>query len=153
MMAEMYGRLFSMHPDFYACITENGNPFMERWDCPSSMDRSAMFNFYQQELFKGMNLCVKIGTASSPLQNVDTHGGQYHLYAKTGTLTMGNNIKDDRMLAVIISNKDILTASTPDSYKFYVVYFRFKQTGSMYSVSKIINDIISSKSFVSFMNN
>lgn len=153
MMAEMYGRLFSMHPDFYACITENGNPFTEKWDSPSSMDRMAMFNFYQKELFKGMNLCVKIGTASSPLQNVDTHEGQYHLYAKTGTLTMGNNIKDDRMLAVIISNKDILTASSPDSYKFYVVYFRFKQTGSMYSVSKIINDIISSKSFVSFMNN
>ncbi len=153
MMAEMYGRLVSMHPDFHACITDNNNRFTQDWDAPSPMDRTAMFNFYQRELFTGMSQCVSIGTARVPLSSVNTNGGSLHLYAKTGTLTLGNNIKDDRMLAVIITNKDILTASSPEEYKFYVIYFRFKQTGSMYNISEIINNIISSKSFVSYMKN
>lgn len=153
MMAEMYGRLVAMHPDFHACITENNNKFTKEWDVPSSLDRLGMFGFYQRELFSGMSQCVSIGTAHVPLAAVDTRGGSFHLYAKTGTLTLGEKIKDDRMLAVIITNHDILTASAPESLKFYVVYFRFKQTGSMFRISEIVNDIISSKSFMSYMKN
>ena len=153
MMAEMYGRLVSMRPDFHACITQNNNKFIQDWDVPTPMDRAGMFGFYQRELFSGMSQCVSIGTAHAPLSAVDTKGGSLHLYAKTGTLTLGEKIKDDRMLAVIITNQNILTAPSPDSLRFYVVYFRFKQTGSMYGISEIINDIISSKSFVSYMKN
>ena len=110
-----------------------------------------MFQFYQQNLFKGMYHCTTIGTAAKHLNGVNRNNGSYYLYAKTGTLTLSNKIKDDRMLAVIITNQDVLTATSPESFRFYVVYFRFKQTGDMYSISKILNQIIASKSFTTYM--
>ena len=154
MMAEMYGRLFSLHPDYYACITKNESVMHEKWDTPRGMSQTDMFRFYQENLFRGMYLCANNpnGTAYRHLTNVNRHRGSYVLYAKTGTLALGHNLKDDRMLAVIIANADVTTATSPSDYKFYVVYFRFKQTGGMYNISKIINHIINSKSFDSYMN-
>lgn len=151
MMAEMYGRLYSLHPDFYACITRNGNVQSEKWDVPNGKNTDDMFDFYKKNLFRGMANCVTIGTASKHLAGVDKKG-KYFLYAKTGTLTLGENIKDDRMLAVIITNRDLSQVTNPKDYKFYVVYFRYKQTGEMYNVSKIINQIIESKSFSTYMS-
>ena len=151
MMAEMYGRLYSMHPDYYACITKNTNEHKEKWDVPEAMNQQTMFDFYKNNLFRGMANCVSKGTASDILSSVDKKG-KYYLYAKTGTLKLSKKMKNDRMLAVIITNKDISQVSSPKDYKFYVVYFRFKQTGSMYNVSKIINQIIESKSFSTYMN-
>lgn len=151
MMAEMYGRLYSLHPDFYACITRNGNVQSEKWDVPNGKNTDDMFDFYKKNLFRGMANCVTIGTASKHLAGVDKKG-KYFLYAKTGTLTLGENIKDDRMLAVIITNRDLSQVTNPEDYKFYVVYFRYKQTGEMYNVSKIINQIIESKSFSTYMS-
>lgn len=146
MMAEMYGRLFSLHPDFYACITKNDNKQIEDWMAPN------MFGFYKKQLYKGMNMCVTSGTASGTLSGVNCKDGKYYLYAKTGTLLGENSTKEDRMLAVIITNMDLSKAESPNDYKFYVVYFRFVQTGDMYNVSKIINKIIDSKSFNDYMN-
>lgn len=151
MMAEMYGRLYSLHPDFYACITRNGNVQSEKWDVPNGKNTDDMFDFYKKNLFRCMANCVTIGTASKYLAGVDKKG-KYFLYAKTGTLTLGENIKDDRMLAVIITNRDLSQVTNPEDYKFYVVYFRYKQTGEMYNVSKIINQIIESKSFSTYMS-
>lgn len=151
MMAEMYGRLYSMHPDYYACITKNTNEHKEKWDVPEAMNQQTMFDFYKNNLFRGMANCVSKGTASNILSSVDKKG-KYYLYAKTGTLKLSKKMKNDRMLAVIITNQDISQVSSPKDYKFYVVYFRFKQTGSMYNVSKIINQIIESKSFSTYMN-
>ena len=56
------------------------------------------------------------------------------------------------MLAVIITNRDLSKVENPNDYKFYVVYFRFKQTGKIYNVSKVINEIIKSKSFIDYMS-
>ena len=151
MMAEMYGRLFSMHPDYYACITKENKHFNKKWESPNGVNRNDMFQFYQQNLFKGMYHCTTIGTAAKHLNGVNRNNSSYYLYAKTGTLTLSNKIKDDRMLAVIITNQDVLTATSPESFRFYVVYFRFKQTGDMYSISKILNQIIASKSFTTYM--
>ncbi len=151
MMAEMYGRLYSLHPDFYACITKNKNVQKEIWDVPNGKRQDEMFDFYKKNLFRGMANCVSIGTASKHLSGVDKKD-KYFLYAKTGTLTLGDNIKDDRMLAVIITNRDLSQVTDPKDYKFYVVYFRFKQTGEMYNVSKVINQIIGSKSFSTYMS-
>ena len=151
MMAEMYGRLYSLHPDFYACITRNGNVQSEKWDVPNGKNADDMFDFYKKNLFRGMANCVTIGTASKHLAGVDKKG-KYFLYAKTGTLKLNENIKNDRMLAVIITNRDLSQVTNPKDYKFYVVYFRFKQTGEMYNVSKIINQIIESKSFSTYMS-
>ena len=88
-----------------------------------------MFDFYKENLYQGMANCVTIGTASKHLSNVDKKG-KYFLYAKTGTLTLSENIKDDRMLAVIITNRDLSQVTSPKDYKFYVVYFSFKQITS-----------------------
>jgi len=151
MMAEMYGRLYSLHPDFYACITKNENVQKEEWDVPNGKKPEDMFDFYKKNLFQGMANCVSIGTASKYLSGVDKKG-KYFLYAKTGTLTLGENIKDDRMLAVIITNRDLSLVTDPKDYKFYVIYFRFKQTGELYNVSKVINQIIGSKSFSTYMS-
>lgn len=154
MMAEMYGRLYSLRPDYYAYITKNENVMHENWDTPNGKSPNDIFHFYQANLYRAMYMCANnpSGTAYGHLVNVNKHGGSYVLYAKTGTLTLGQNLKDDRMLAVIIANADVTTAAVPSDYKFYVVYFRFKQTGEMYNISKILNHIINSKSFDSYMH-
>ena len=151
MMAEMYGRLYSLHPDYYACITRNKNVHNDEWDVNDGKSQQEMFDFYKENLFKGMANCVTIGTAKDLLKGVNKKD-KYFLYAKTGTLTLGEKIKDDRMLAVIITNQDLSKVISPKDYKFYVVYFRFKQTGKMYNVSKVINEIIKSKSFIDYMS-
>ena len=57
------------------------------------------------------------------------------------------------MLAVIITNKDVTQVQSPDDYRFYVVYFRFKQAGKDIprEVVSILNKIIHSKSFQDYM--
>lgn len=143
MMAEMYGRLFSMHPDYHAYVTENNKPFTKQWNDPS------MFSFYKQNLFSPMNHCSTYGTAS--VLNHVNHSG-YYLYAKTGTLLGDGSNRDDKMLAVIITNQDVAQVQSPDDYKFFVVYFRFKQAHDMPGeVVSILNKIIQSKSFQDYM--
>ena len=98
-----------------------------------------------------MKDCVLNGTATGTLKGVDTHNGKYHLYAKTGTLTIRDDIDDDKMLAVVITNKDITKISDPENCRFFVVYFRYQQT-SLSNVHDIINEIIESQSFEQYMN-
>lgn len=149
-MAEMYGKLYSLHPDFHATIIPNRIPFRENWrgrdgDLESQED---MFKFYQRNLYNGMAECVKQGTAKEIITNLpDT----YYYYAKTGTLLGSGASLDDRMLAVVISNKKIEDASFSDDLRFYIVYFRFKQSGNMVNVSEVLNHIINSKSFSNYM--
>lgn len=143
MMAEMYGRLFSMHPDYHANVIENTKPFSCQWNDPS------MFSFYKQNLFGPMNHCSTIGTANI-LKHVNHTG--YYLYAKTGTLLGEGSNRDDKMLAVIITNKDVTQVQSPDNYKFFVIYFRFKQAHDMPGeVINIMDKIIQSKSFQDYM--
>ena len=143
MMAEMYGRLFSMHPDYHANVIENNTSFNSKWSDPN------LFSFYKTNLFVPMNHCSTFGTASV-LQRVKHDG--YYLYAKTGTLLGDGSNRDDKMLAVIITNKDVSQAQSPDDYKFFVVYFRFKQAHNMpREVVNIMNKIIQSKSFQDYM--
>ena len=143
MMAEMYGRLFSMHPDYHANVIENHTSFNSKWSDPN------LFSFYKTNLFVPMNHCSTFGTASV-LQRVKHDG--YYLYAKTGTLLGDGSNRDDKMLAVIITNKDVSQAQSPDDYKFFVVYFRFKQAHDMPGeVVNIMNKIIQSKSFQDYM--
>ena len=143
MMAEMYGRLFSMHPDYHANVIENNTSFNSKWSDPN------LFSFYKTNLFVPMNHCSTFGTASV-LQRVKHDG--YYLYAKTGTLLGDGSNRDDKMLAVIITNKDVSQAQSPDDYKFFVVYFRFKQAHDMPGeVVNIMNKIIQSKSFQDYM--
>ncbi len=148
-MAELYGKLFSMHPDYHATVTPNKVPFTGEWmDRVGKDSGKEMLAFYQNSIYKGMSDCVKKGTASGVLAGCNS---QYHLYAKTGTLLAANAQLDDRMIAVVISKEDYCTEH-PDKNRFFVVYLRFKQTHVLYNVPEIINAVINSISFNNYMN-
>lgn len=149
MMAEMYGRLFSMHPDYHASVIESKAPFDKKWSNPE------MFSFYQKNLFGAMHQCTTDGTAARYLKTVERGG--YYLYGKTGTLDDDNN-REDKLLAVVITNKDVTTVGSPEDYNFTVVYFRFKPVGDKLDneeiqeiIGKTLNKIIQSKSFQNYM--
>lgn len=149
-MAEMYGKLYSLHPDFHATIIPNSIPFHEKWRGQDGDVKSTeeVFSFYQKNLFSGMRECVKQGTAKKHLKGLPV---EYSYYAKTGTLLGTGASLDDRMLVVVITNKPIESVSNPSELRFYVVYFRFKQSGDMKNVNKVLEQIISSKSFNNYM--
>lgn len=151
-MAEMYGKLFSLHRDYHATIMPHYTPYKEWWLNSDGVESKDMWEFYRDNLYAGMALCTKSGTAAGTLKN---RGKGYFLYAKTGTLNISSSDKtnDDKMLAVIICNKDILSegVTSSDDYKFFVVYFRYKQTGMMPKAGNIIDAIINSKSFNHYM--
>lgn len=151
MMAEMYGRLFSMHPDYHASIIENDKSFAGQWNI-EQWSPQEMFSFYQENIFGPMHHCVTGGTAAL-LKKVKHNG--YYLYAKTGTLNSDDSGNDDKMLAVIVTDKDVADGQkvkTPEDFKFFVVYFRFKRAGGMPGeVVTVMNKIIQSKSFQDYM--
>lgn len=139
-MAEMYGKLFSLNSDFESSLFLNNRSFTEPWVDHKGETWSDAFNFYKKNLYIGMKHCALDGTAKflSPDNFPSLHNKGLYVYAKTGTLNVGKTDKngnyiypDDRMLAVIITNKEILDCENPTDYKFYVVYFRFAKTGVM----------------------
>lgn len=149
-MAEMYGKLYSLHPDFHASIVPNAQPFEEIWRNSDGEKESGIYSFYQHNLYRGMRLCVEQGTAKVLKKlSLDT---KYYYYAKTGTLLGQNAEHDDRMLAVIISNKDMEQINSPEEARFFVVYFRYKESGTMPGVYSIVKDIVESESFSYYMS-
>lgn len=162
-MAEMYGRLYALHPDFHASVIPNETPFTEPWLDRNGTVSSTFVNLYRQNVYRGMQKCVQEGTAKYLTQIKG-----YYLYAKTGTLSLGANSNDDRMLAVIISNRDLTTSeqerTLADDHKFMVVYFRFKQLDPephikdqrqktfWRTVNAVMNRIVDSSSFKIYMN-
>lgn len=152
-MAEMYGKLYSLHPDFHATVVPRESGFTEPW-LDRNGNASEFLDFYRNNLFRGMANCVQTGTA----RNLTKENKGYHFYAKTGTLSLGKGYNDDRMLAIIISNKDLLDSKVTslDDYKYMVVYFRFKQldpnSSSFFkTVNSVIKSIINSTSFNIYM--
>lgn len=150
-MAEMYGKLYCQHPDFHASIVPNANPFKEKWRNSEGEEEEGIFSFYQHNLFRGMKMCVEQGTAKEHLKSL-TSETIYYFYAKTGTLEGDNAQDDDRMLAIIISNKDMEKISSPEEARFFVVYFRYKESGTMPGVYSIVKDIVESESFSYYMS-
>lgn len=150
-MAEMYGKMYCLHPDFHASIIPNHKPFKEKWRNSEGLEEEGIFGFYQRNLFKGMKMCVEQGTAKDYLKALMSETG-YYFYAKTGTLLGQYAEHDDRMLAVIISNKDMEQISSPEEARFFVVYFRYKESGTMPEVNSIVKDIIESESFSYYMS-
>ena len=154
-MAEMYGKLYSLHPDYHATVIPRHTRFIEPWLDNSGNPSKSYLSFYSRNLFKGMSNCAQIGTAKYLGKEING----YHIFAKTGTLSLGGDIPDDRMLAVVICNKDLTEANnitSSDDYRFMVVYFRFKQcTINMNHYKKhirsIIHEIIKSNSFQNYM--
>ncbi len=154
-MAEMYGKLYSLHPDFHASVTPRITDFTQPWLDRSGNTSDNFLGFYQKNLYKGMEECVRIGTAS----NLTKDTGDYYLYAKTGTLSLRKGVNDDRMLAVIISNRNLVAdgqIKSSNDYKFMVVYFRFKQLDPKSelfwpTVNSVVKEIVNSTSFINYM--
>lgn len=153
-MAEMYGCLYSLHPDYHACITVSPSIPSAEWNTCKEWEQDDIFSFYKSNIYKGLKNCANKGTASSTLEPVETQG-KYFLYAKTGTLKRGERYDNDKMLAVIITNKEVCTDNSVQSssdFRFFVVYFMYHEAGKMPSeTAHIINDIINSKSFKDYM--
>ena len=149
-MAEMYGKLFSLHPDYRASVTPNTKPFVEQWKDQDGAHNDNIWSFYKENLFPGMAECVRTGTARNYLKPLsDTT--PYFYYAKTGTLTLKKGQPDDRMLAVVITDKEIKDEIQPSDFHFYVLYFYYKRSGEMPQVEQIVRQVINSKSFVNYM--
>lgn len=155
-MAEMYGKLYSLHPDYHATIIPNAIPFTEKWRGASGDDVSQeeIFSFYQNSVFAGMHECVKRGTARTFFLGLPDN---YSYYAKTGTLRLSDKHPNDRMLAVVITNKPIESVSSASELKFYVVYFRFEKLDvdkkdKLKAVGEILKIILESKSFKNYMH-
>lgn len=155
-MAEMYGKLYSLRPDYHATIIPNDIPFTEKWRGASgdNVSQESIFSFYKKNLFAGMYECVKRGTARDFFLGLPDN---YSYYAKTGTLS-GINPKtkkpypEDRMLAVVITDKPIESVSSPSELKLYVIYFRYEKSDVFKDVGKILKIIMSSQSFKNYMH-
>lgn len=154
-MAEMYGRLFSLRPDFHALITKNDFTPSEKWN--GIWEQRDTLSFYKSNLFRGLRNCVLKGTAKSVFYNLKGElklPSKYYYYAKTGTLKLSKGHRNDKLLAVIITDRDVCSEEIKKTsdYKFYVVYFRYKESGGMPSeTTQILNIIINSKSFKDYM--
>lgn len=154
-MAEMYGKLFSLHPDYHALITQSDFIPSAKWN--GAWEQSDMLSFYKNNLFVGLRNCVLKGTAKSVFYNSNRElklTPKYYYYAKTGTLKLDKGHRNDRMLAVIITDRDVCSEEIKNTSenKFYVVYFRYKESGGMPSeTTQILNMIINSKSFKDYM--
>ena len=165
-MAEMYGKLFSLNSDFESSLFLNNRSFKEPWVNHKGETWSDAFKFYKKNLYIGMKHCALDGTAKflSPNNFPSLYNKGLYVYAKTGTLNIGITDKngnyiypDDRMLAVIITNKEILECGNPKDYKFYVVYFRFAKTGVMKFNNRnipveVLRAISESNSFKKYFN-
>ena len=150
-MAEMYGKLFSLHPDFRATITPNNESFKKQWVNEDGAFDKNIWDFYKHNLFSGMAECVNSGTAKPYLKAL-ANNTPYYYYAKTGTLLGQGATSDDRMLAVVITNKKIVGDIQPSDIRFYVLYFYYKRSGSMPNVEKVVREVINSRSFTHYMN-
>lgn len=152
-MAEMYGRLFSLHPDYHGIITKSNFVPKAKWN--GIWKQRDTLSFYKNNVYRGLRNCVLKGTAKNVFY--DKEGKiklplKYYYYAKTGTLKLSNI--NDKMLAVVIANRDLCSDDVKRSsdYKFYVVYFRYKESGGMPSeTTQFLNMIVNSKSFKDYM--
>ena len=82
--------------------------------------------------------------------------GGYHLYMKTGTLKLEHK-DNDRMLAVVISDRDVTRAENVRDYRFYVVYIRVVQSTMTASqlrhlVTGALNEVMRSSSFQQYFH-
>ena len=154
-MAEMYGRLFSQCRDYYAHVTPRYESPHNRWAASNGVSADRLFRFYQRTLFDGMYLCYQSGTARS-MVNTSELPSQYYYYMKTGTLNIDENHPNDRLLAVVITDRDVREVSSPADYHFYVVYFRYVQspkgTDLRTPTTATLKQIIQSNSFKEYFN-
>ena len=154
-MAEMYGRLFALTTDYTAHLYPTPMRGSREWTLLDSLSQDRLFSFYQRHLYEGMRLCGESGTGAKMVDKSKLPGG-YHLYMKTGTLKLEHK-DNDRMLAVVISDRDVTRAENVRDYRFYVVYIRVVQSTMTASqlrhlVTGALNEVMRSSSFQQYFH-
>lgn len=150
-MAEMYGKLFSMHPDYAATLIPTATKPVEHWQGPDGKLDDA-FTRMQQSVFKGMRLAATEGTARW-MKELLPKG--YYYYAKTGTIGayVESDVEqgfigkaDDRIVACVVTDRDILTVKSSDAYRFWVIYVRVEKATDTSALREIVRCVVESPS-------
>lgn len=154
-MAEMYGRLFAMTTDYSAHLYPQAMRGSGEWTMLDSLRQDRLFGFFQRHLYEGMRLCSESGTGASMVDRSRLPGG-YHLYMKTGTLKLEHK-DNDRMLAVVITDRDVTQAERASDYRFYVVYLRVVQSRLSAQelrnlVTRVLSEVMRSQSFQQYFH-
>ncbi len=141
-MVEAFGKMITQSRNYSLTL----NPYAKANEfCPFDVDSTIVYNNYlslmRESVFGGMKEVLKSGTAAG-LGNLLKNRSSYFYYAKTGT-TGDNELKTkSKLLAVIISKKDI---SDPGfnfrNNKFYTIYFT-SQNGPAKQNEKFQSEII-----------
>jgi hypothetical protein len=123
-MVEAFGKMISQNRNYHLTL----NPYSSTagflsFDVASTIPYNHFLSIIRENVFTGMREALFNGTASR-LGGMLKDGKPYYYYAKTGT-TGDDEVKTkSKLLAVIISSKDI---THPDfnfrNNKFYTVYF------------------------------
>lgn len=147
-MATMYGILYSMDAGFTPHVKEGDVHERKAWQNDGRGDED-MSDFIKRNIYEPMNKCVTEGTGKTFINDATIEVAQnkgLKLFCKTGTLDPGNGI-DNHMLAVVITNGKSVNDK---DYRFYVVYFRYKEIRNM-AHNEVLQAIMNSTTFNNYM--
>ena len=147
-MATMYGILYSMDAGYTPHMKEGDVYDKKTWQNDGRGEKE-MRKFLKRNIYGPMNLCVTDGTGRKFINAKTREVAQkkeLKLFCKTGTLnpTKGN---ENHMLAVVITNGKSLDDK---EYRFYVVYFRYKEIRNM-AHNDVLQAIMNSTTFNNYM--
>ena len=141
-MVEAFGKLITQSRNYSLTL----NPYASATSfCPFAVDNTIVYNNYltliREGVFTGMKEVLNSGTAAG-LGALLKNKSPYFYYAKTGT-TGDNELKTkSKLLAVVISKKDITAPGFNfRNNKFYTIYFT-SQNGPAKQNEAFQNEII-----------
>ena len=123
-MLEAFGKLVSQSRNYTLTLNPYATPSVfSPFDVDNTIPYNSYLSIIRENVFEGMKEALFSGTAAR-LGTMLTDGAPYFYYAKTGT-TGDDEVKTkSKLLAVIISSKDV---TDPDfnfrNNNFYTIYF------------------------------
>ncbi len=156
-MAEMYARLATQNTALKLHIAPRPITAPRPWLLDSTWTANAYQQFLQSYIYKGMEQVLSSGTGRQMLgglSRIPYRGGTLYCYAKTGTIgSEGKLNANSRRLALILSNKDLITAPAGTA-KIYTIYFTADQIGGDHNWAlyrQILAAIMNTASFKNYM--
>ncbi|MBC7948441.1 MAG: hypothetical protein H7Y42_11210 [Chitinophagaceae bacterium] len=141
-MVEAYGRLISQDRTYSLTL----DPYAEATHpVPFVVDHTIVYNHYlslmREGVFRGLQEALYNGTAAA-LGNLLSKDSPYHYYAKTGTTGDNEAKTKSKLMAVVISEKNIADPGFNfRRNRFYTIYFT-SQNGPAKQNEQFQNDII-----------
>ncbi len=123
-MAEAFGKMISQSRNYSLTLNPyaSASAFLS-FDVDNSIPYNSYLSIMRENVFVGMREALFSGTAAR-LGTMLKNGSPYYYYAKTGTTGDDEVTTKSKLLAVIISSKDV---THPDynfrNNKFYTIYF------------------------------